>query len=118
MTSNMHHLKVGVWFSRAFAMIFGCRTVMLAAVGFSTIAFVTYGVGFWGAPYMIRMHDVSASEVGTFLGLGEACEFDSKCIYMAAGMIRRGDDLFMYYAGYDHRHGGNKHGQAGHGEGV
>jgi len=42
---------------------------------------------------------------GTFLGLGKSGEFDSKCIYMATGMVRHGDDLFMYYAGYDHRHG-------------
>jgi MFS family permease len=36
------------------------------------LAFVTYGIGFWGAPFMIRMHGVSASQVGTFLGLGAA----------------------------------------------
>ena len=36
-------------------------------------------------------------------GLGNA--FDCKCVYMAAGMIRRGDHLYMYYAGYDYPHG-------------
>jgi len=40
--------------------------------GMPCIAFVTYGIGFWGAPYMMRMHGLSASEVGTFLGLGAA----------------------------------------------
>jgi len=40
-----------------------------------------------------------------FLGLGPEGAFDSKSVYMAAGMVRRGDELFMYYAGYDHTHG-------------
>jgi MFS family permease len=56
----------------AFAMIFGCRTVMLAAVGFSTIAFVTYGLGFWAPAFFMRVHGVSAGEAGTYLGLAAA----------------------------------------------
>jgi MFS family permease len=55
-----------------YSMIFQCKTMICLCWGMPCIAFVTYGVGFWGAPYMIRMHDVSASEVGTFLGLGAA----------------------------------------------
>jgi len=55
-----------------YSMIFQCKTMICLCWGMPCIAFVTYGVGFWGAPYMIRMHGVSASEVGTFLGLGAA----------------------------------------------
>jgi MFS family permease len=33
---------------------------------------VTYGLGFWGAPFFIRRHGASASEVGTYLGLAAA----------------------------------------------
>jgi MFS family permease len=55
-----------------YSMIFRCKTMICLCWGMPCIAFVTYGVGFWGAPYMIRMHGVSASEVGTFLGLGAA----------------------------------------------
>jgi len=40
-----------------------------------------------------------------FLGLGQADAFDSKCVYMAAGMIRRDAELLMYYVGYDVAHG-------------
>jgi MFS family permease len=55
-----------------YSMIFRCKTMISLCWGAPCIAFVTYGVGFWGVPYMIRMHDLSASEVGTFLGLGAA----------------------------------------------
>jgi MFS family permease len=55
-----------------YCMIFQCKTMICLCWGMPCIAFVTYGIGFWGAPYMIRMHGASASEVGTFLGLGAA----------------------------------------------
>lgn len=55
-----------------YCMIFQCKTVVCLCWGMPCIAFVTYGIGFWGAPYMIRMHGLSASEVGTYLGLGAA----------------------------------------------
>ncbi|HIF92992.1 MAG: MFS transporter [Myxococcales bacterium] len=55
-----------------YCMIFQCKTMICLCWGMPCIAFVTYGIGFWGAPYMIRVHDLSASEVGTFLGLGAA----------------------------------------------
>jgi MFS family permease len=55
-----------------FSMIFRCKTLMCLCWGMPCIAFITYGIGFWGAPYMIRMHGVTASEVGTYLGLGSA----------------------------------------------
>jgi hypothetical protein len=56
----------------AFAMIFRCRTVLLAAVGFSLIAFVGYGLGFWVPPFFQRMHGVGPAEAGTVLGLSAA----------------------------------------------
>ncbi len=55
-----------------YSMIFRCKTMICLCWGMPCIAFVTYGIGFWGAPYMIRMHGATASEVGTFLGLGAA----------------------------------------------
>ena len=55
-----------------YCMIFQCKTMICLCWGMPCIAFVTYGIGFWGAPYMMRMHGLSASEVGTFLGLGAA----------------------------------------------
>ena len=55
-----------------FALIFGTPALLLAASGFACIAFVTYGIGFWGAPFFIRQHGASASKVGTYLGLAAA----------------------------------------------
>ncbi len=55
-----------------FAMIFKSRALIYASLGFPSIAFVTYGIGFWAAPFFMRVHGVSASEVGTFLGLAAA----------------------------------------------
>ena len=55
-----------------FALVFRTPALLFAASGFACIAFVTYGIGFWGAPFFIRQHGVTASEVGTFLGLAAA----------------------------------------------
>lgn len=55
-----------------FAMIFKSRTVVLTSIGFPSIAFVSYGTGFWGPPFFQRVHEVSASEAGTILGLSAA----------------------------------------------
>jgi len=41
----------------------------------------------------------------TYVRLGRMGEMDSGMIYMLVGMIREGDDLWMYYAGYDYSHG-------------
>jgi MFS family permease len=53
-------------------MMFGSRTFVLITVGFPCITFVTYGVGFWSAPFMLRVHGVSLAEAGTLLGIGAA----------------------------------------------
>ena len=39
-----------------------------------------------------------------FLGLGHEGAFDSTCLYMATGMVRRDHEIDMYYAGADYRH--------------
>ncbi len=56
----------------AFGMIFGSRAMVLLTLGFPCLAFVTYGVGFWSPPYLLRAHGVNLAEAGTLLGLGSA----------------------------------------------
>ncbi len=55
-----------------FAMIFRSRAMIYTMIAFPTISFVTYGVGFWTAPLLLRLHDTSATEVGMYIGLGSA----------------------------------------------
>jgi MFS family permease len=56
----------------AFAMIFRCKALRCIAIGFPSMAFVTYGVGFWAPPFMLRVHGVNLSSAGTILGLSAA----------------------------------------------
>jgi MFS family permease len=56
----------------AHAFIFKSRALPLLAVGFASIAFVTYGAGFWGPSFFVRVHGVSEGEVGTVVGLSAA----------------------------------------------
>ena len=55
-----------------FAMMFRSRAFVFTTTGFSCIAFVTYGIGFWGPPFMLRVHGVELAEAGLVLGLGAA----------------------------------------------
>lgn len=55
-----------------FGMIFRSRTILFSLIGFPSMAFVTYGLGFWGPPFFLRVHGASASESGTILGLSAA----------------------------------------------
>lgn len=55
-----------------FGMIFQSRAMVYTMIAFPTISFVTYGVGYWTAPLLLRLHDVSATEVGMYIGLGNA----------------------------------------------
>ncbi len=55
-----------------FAMIFKSKAMIYTMIAFPTISFVTYGVGFWTAPYLLRVHDTTAGEVGMWIGLGNA----------------------------------------------
>jgi len=55
-----------------FAMIFQSKALIYTLIAFPTIAFVTYGVGFWTAPLLMRAHGASAAEVGLYIGGGSA----------------------------------------------
>ncbi len=56
----------------AFALIFRSRALILLGVGFASIAFVTYGAGFWGPSFFKRVHGVSEGEIATLVGLPAA----------------------------------------------
>lgn len=56
----------------AFAMILRSRALLYGVGGFSFLAFSGYGVGFWTAPYFVRIHGVDLSEAATVLGLTAA----------------------------------------------
>lgn len=55
-----------------FAMMFKSKAFMLASLGFPSISFVTYGMGFWSPPFMQRVHGESIADAGLYLGLGAA----------------------------------------------
>lgn len=56
----------------AFTMIMRSMALRCCVPGFALIAFVTYGLGFWVAPFFIRVHGASVGEVGTYIGLSAA----------------------------------------------
>jgi MFS family permease len=51
-----------------FALVFGTPALRYACLGFSFLAFTGYGVGFWFAPFLIRVHQVSEAQVGLVVG--------------------------------------------------
>ena len=51
-------------------MIFQSKAMIYTMLAFSTISFVSYR--YWTAPLLMRLHDVSATEVGMYIGLGNA----------------------------------------------
>jgi len=51
-----------------FALIWGTPTFLYTALGYGLIAFQSYAVSFWAAPYAERMLGVSKSEAGFFIG--------------------------------------------------
>jgi MFS family permease len=55
-----------------FEMIYRSRAMVTGMFGFGLIAFVAYGVGFWGPPFFLRVHGVSPGVGGTVLGLSAA----------------------------------------------
>jgi MFS family permease len=55
-----------------YTMIFKTKAMVYTMIAFPTIAFVTYGVGYWTAPLLLRVHETSATEVGMYIGLGNA----------------------------------------------
>ncbi len=55
-----------------FAMIFRSRGMRYTLLAFPSIAFISYGLGFWIAPLLLRMYDVNAADVGMYVGLAVA----------------------------------------------
>jgi len=55
-----------------FNMMFGSRAFVYMTLAFPLTAFVGYGAGFWVPPLLLRMHDVSVTEIGLYLGIGAA----------------------------------------------
>ena len=55
-----------------YQMIFGSKALIFTTLAFPTISFASYGLGFWVAPYLQRTHEVSASDVGFYIGAGNA----------------------------------------------
>lgn len=55
-----------------FQMMFRSRALIYTTLAFPCIAFFTYGASFWTVPYLIRTFDVSASDVGIYVGIGNA----------------------------------------------
>jgi MFS family permease len=51
-----------------FRLILRTRAMRYAGLAFGAIAFVGYGVGYWTAPFFIRVHGISATEAGAVLG--------------------------------------------------
>jgi MFS family permease len=51
-----------------FALVFRTPSLRWVGLGFSFLAFTGYGVGFWTAPFIQRIHGVSAAESGLVLG--------------------------------------------------
>ncbi|MEM7079581.1 MAG: MFS transporter, partial [Pseudomonadota bacterium] len=55
-----------------YQMIFGSRALIYTTLAFPTISFASYGLGFWVAPLLQRTHEVTATEVGLYIGVGNA----------------------------------------------
>ena len=53
-----------------FSMIFRCKALIFTVLGLSVTLLGAGGAGFWSIPFIQRYHGVSASDVGTILGLG------------------------------------------------
>ncbi len=51
-----------------YALVFRTPALRWTGVGFAFLAFTGYGVGFWTAPFIQRLHGVSAAESGLVLG--------------------------------------------------
>ena len=69
----------GSWFQgqalsdpATFTMMFRSRAFVFTTIGFPLLSFITYGVGFWSPPLMLRLHNVPLAEAGLLLGLGAA----------------------------------------------
>ena len=79
---------------------------------FAADAYFLFFSSFYHEPDTIDVH-LATSRDGIhytpwrepFLGTGTPGSFDEKRVHMATGMVRAGDELYMYYAGYNSPHG-------------
>ena len=55
-----------------YRLIWGTPSFVLTVIGFGLIAFGTYAIGFWAAPYAIREWGVDKAAAGFFIGGGGA----------------------------------------------
>jgi MFS family permease len=53
-----------------YVMLFRSTAIRQVAVGVAAASFVTYAYMFWTAPYLLRTYDVSATEVGFWILVG------------------------------------------------
>ena len=51
-----------------FGMIFKARGMRYTMLAFPSLTFFLFGVSFWIAPLLLRLHDVSPAEVGMYVG--------------------------------------------------
>ncbi len=75
-----------------FALLFGTRAIALALCGFGAIAFVSYSLGFWAAPYAMRTFGVRPDVAGLMLGVPGALASATGCVtggYLADAWKRR-----------------------------
>jgi MFS family permease len=57
---------------QTFDSILGNRTFILGVLGFGTMSFVTNGLAFWTAPFLMRSYEASRTEVGLKMGIATA----------------------------------------------
>lgn len=55
-----------------YAMMFRSKAFIYTMLAFPSMAFVGYGAGFWIPPLLMRVHDVGATEIGLYIGIGAA----------------------------------------------
>ncbi len=53
----------------AFTLIYRSRAMVFGMLGFGFLSFVGYGIGFWFAPYFIRVFGAGVGQVGMVLGI-------------------------------------------------
>lgn len=62
-----------------FALLFGHRAVVLALIGFGVTGFVSYSLGFWLPPYVMRTFGVRADVAGMMIGVPSAFAAAAGC---------------------------------------
>jgi len=63
-----------------YALLFGTPAVVLALVGVGAVGYVSYGLFFWGSPYVMRTFHVSSDVVGVMLGVPGAFASAAGCV--------------------------------------